>query len=178
MTLPWISGCLASVRYYRWDSVRTRRDHRLWSDPQAQEKALKKFREQFGHTRVAVLEAIPGKCGHLVIGTERYGSLPVMDEVKREARQRGIVLLIVRTEEAVQALARKSKGTNAILHLTCERHCTCLLQSCRRGHQKLCYFTGAPQRTLAFHIRLRLHRAASSRAAHLKSDFNAVTLTV
>jgi hypothetical protein len=42
-----------------------------------------------------------------------------MDEVKRKARQRGIALLIVPTEEAIQTLAEKSKDTNAILHVTC-----------------------------------------------------------
>jgi hypothetical protein len=82
-------------------------------------KPSKKFRERFGHTPVSVEEAIPWKCRHLVIGTGRYGSLPVMDQVKREARQRGVALLIVPTEEAIQALAAKSKDTNAILHVTC-----------------------------------------------------------
>ena len=82
-------------------------------------KPSKKFREQFGHTPVLVEEAIPWKCRNLVIGTGRYGSLPVMDEVKREARQRGVALLIVPTEEALQTLATKSKNTNAILHVTC-----------------------------------------------------------
>jgi hypothetical protein len=82
-------------------------------------KPSKKFREQFGHTPVSVEEAIPWKCQHLVIGTGLYGSLPVMDQVKREARQRGVALLIVPTDEAIQALAAKSKDTNAILHVTC-----------------------------------------------------------
>lgn len=82
-------------------------------------KPSKKFREQFGHTPVSVEEAIPWKCRYLVIGTGRYGSLPVMDEVKREARQRGIALLVVPTQEAIQTLAARSKDTNAILHVTC-----------------------------------------------------------
>jgi hypothetical protein len=42
-----------------------------------------------------------------------------MDEVRREARQRGVALLVVQTEEAIQTLAAKSKHTNAILHVTC-----------------------------------------------------------
>jgi hypothetical protein len=82
-------------------------------------KASKKFREQFGHTPLSVEEAIPWKCRHLVIGTGRYGSLPVMDEVRHEARRRGVALLIVPTEEAIQTLATKSKDTNAVLHVTC-----------------------------------------------------------
>ena len=82
-------------------------------------KPSKKFREQFGHTPVSVEETIPWKCRQLVIGTGRYGSLPVMDDVKREAHQRGIALLIVPTVKAIQTLAGKSKDTNAILHVTC-----------------------------------------------------------
>src|SRR5262245_27261180 len=82
-------------------------------------KPSKQFREQYGHTPVSVEEAIRWKCRQLVIGTGRYGSLPVMDEVKLEARRRGIALLIVPTEEAIATLARRSTDTNAILHVTC-----------------------------------------------------------
>jgi hypothetical protein len=49
----------------------------------------------------------------------RYGSLPVMREVKLEARRRKIDLLILPTDEAIETLAQKPKGTNAILHVTC-----------------------------------------------------------
>src|SRR5258707_8973969 len=38
----------------------------------------KRFREEFGHTPVSVEEEIPWKCQRLVVGTGRYGSLPVM----------------------------------------------------------------------------------------------------
>src|SRR5262249_13933851 len=48
-------------------------------------KPSKKFRADFGHTPVSVEERIPWKCRRLVIGTGRYGSLPVIEEVKREA---------------------------------------------------------------------------------------------
>lgn len=50
----------------------------------------KKYREQYEHTPVSTEEQIPWKCQRLVIGTGKYGSLPVMDEVKLEARRRGI----------------------------------------------------------------------------------------
>ena len=42
-----------------------------------------------------------------------------MDEVKLEARRRKVDLLILPTEEAIEALAIQPKGTNAILHVTC-----------------------------------------------------------
>src|SRR5260370_41051664 len=81
-------------------------------------KPSKKFREEFGHTPVSVEEEIPWKCGRLVIGTGDYGSLPVMDEVKKEARSRKIELGMLPTDEAIETLAKTSKDTNAILHVT------------------------------------------------------------
>jgi hypothetical protein len=79
----------------------------------------KKFRTKFGHTPVSIEEKLPWKCKCLVVGTGKYGSLPVMDGVKREARRRKIALLLMPTDEAIEALARDPKGTNAILHVTC-----------------------------------------------------------
>ena len=79
----------------------------------------KKFGAEFGHTPVSVEERIPWKCQRLVIGTGRYGSLPVMDEVKKEAHRRKIDLLILSTDEALEALSAKPEHTNAILHVTC-----------------------------------------------------------
>src|SRR6058998_3083347 len=51
-------------------------------------KASKKFREDFGHTPLSVEENIPWKCRQLVVGTGAYGGLPVMKEVKTEAKRR------------------------------------------------------------------------------------------
>ncbi len=82
-------------------------------------KPSKKFRVQFGHTPVSVEEKIPWKCKRLIIGTGKYGSLPVMDQVKREAQRRKIDLLIALTDDAIEILARNTKDTNAILHVTC-----------------------------------------------------------
>ena len=82
-------------------------------------KPSKKFREKFGHTPVSVEEEVPWKCRRLVIGTGRYGSLPVMKEVKLEARRRRVDLLISPTDEAIQTLANQPEATNAILHVTC-----------------------------------------------------------
>jgi hypothetical protein len=82
-------------------------------------KRSRKFRAEFGHTPVSVEERIPWKCRRLVIGTGRYGSLPVMDEVKHEAHRRSVDLLILTTDEALEALSEKPEHTNAILHVTC-----------------------------------------------------------
>jgi len=81
-------------------------------------KPSKKFREAFGHTPLSLEEAIPWKCRRLVVGTGT-GALPVMKEVKAEAKRRKIELLIVPTSEAIEILKTEAGETNAILHVTC-----------------------------------------------------------
>ena len=81
-------------------------------------KPSKKFRDHFGHTPLSIEEEIPWKCHRLVIGTGG-GALPIMKEVKQEARRREIELIILPTEEAIQVLKEEPEDTNAILHLTC-----------------------------------------------------------
>jgi hypothetical protein len=81
-------------------------------------KPSKKFRADFGHTPVSVEEKIPWKCRRLVIGTGG-GALPVMDEVKQEARRREVELRILPTAQAIELLKAAGRDTNAILHVTC-----------------------------------------------------------
>jgi hypothetical protein len=81
-------------------------------------KPSKTFRDEFDHTPVSVEEKIPWKCKRLVIGTG-MGALPVMKEVKTEAKRRSVELVIVPTAEALKLLEAKPKKTNAILHVTC-----------------------------------------------------------
>src|SRR6059036_2623109 len=81
-------------------------------------KPSQKFREAFGHTPVSVKEKIPWECHRLLIGTGT-GALPVMKEVKREAKRRKIKLLILPTRKAIQELKQEPSTTNAILHVTC-----------------------------------------------------------
>ncbi len=78
----------------------------------------KEFRETFGHTPLSLEEKIPWKCHRLVVGTGE-GALPVMDEVKGEAKQRKVKLLILPTEKAMEVLNQRGEKTNAILHVTC-----------------------------------------------------------
>jgi hypothetical protein len=82
-------------------------------------KPSKRFRGQFGHTPLSVEEKIPWDCRRLVIGTGAYGTLPVMEEVSREAKRRGVEVVVLPTAEAIKALAKQADGTNAILHVTC-----------------------------------------------------------
>ena len=81
--------------------------------------ASRKFRGGYGHTPLSVAEDIPWRCRRLVIGTGADGALPVMQEVRDEARRRDIDLVVLPTAEAVGALAKAAADTNAILHLTC-----------------------------------------------------------
>jgi hypothetical protein len=81
-------------------------------------KPSKKFRNNFGHTPLSAEERIPWKCRRLVIGTGT-GALPVMDEVKQEARRRNVELRILATAQAIELLMAAGADTNAILHVTC-----------------------------------------------------------
>jgi hypothetical protein len=78
----------------------------------------KKYRDSFGHTPISIDEKIPWDCTRLVIGTG-MGALPIMDEVKQEARRRRVELRILRTKDAIKLLKGRPKHTNAILHVTC-----------------------------------------------------------
>jgi hypothetical protein len=81
-------------------------------------KPSKKYRDQFGHTPLSTEEEIPWKCRTLVIGTGT-GALPIMEELKEEARRRRIKLLVLPTAKAIEALKENPPETNAILHVTC-----------------------------------------------------------
>ena len=81
-------------------------------------KPSKKFRAAFGHTPLSLEEKIPWKCSRLVIGTGT-GALPVMEEVKHEAKRRKIELLVLPTVQAIEAIKKNPGETNAILHVTC-----------------------------------------------------------
>jgi hypothetical protein len=54
----------------------------------------------------------------LVIGTGT-GALPVMKEVKLQAKRRHVELLVLQTAQAIQVLQRNPWDSNAILHVTC-----------------------------------------------------------
>jgi hypothetical protein len=76
-------------------------------------KASRKFRNAFGHTPLSIEEKIPWKCRKLVIGTGT-GALPIMEEVKQEAKRRRVRLLVVPTAEAIKALKESTEQSNAV----------------------------------------------------------------
>lgn len=81
--------------------------------------ASRKFRGAYGHTPLSAAEDIPWRCRRLVIGTGAAGALPVMPEVRDEARRRDVELVILPTAQAIGVLTETADDTNAILHLTC-----------------------------------------------------------
>jgi hypothetical protein len=81
--------------------------------------ASRKFRDAYGHTPLSAAEDIPWQCRRLVIGTGADGALPVMQEVRDEARRRKIDLVLLPTAEAIGTLGKAGASTNAIFHLTC-----------------------------------------------------------
>ncbi|HYB16631.1 MAG TPA: hypothetical protein VEF71_14330 [Streptosporangiaceae bacterium] len=54
-----------------------------------------------------------------MIGTGADGTLPVMKQVWEEAHRRKVDLVVLPAAEAIGALTKAAKDTNAILHLTC-----------------------------------------------------------
>jgi hypothetical protein len=82
-------------------------------------KPSRRYRDTFGHTPLSAEENIPWKCHRLIIGTGAHGALPVMDDIKDEAKRRGVELVIAPTTDAIETLSDHPKGTNAILHVTC-----------------------------------------------------------
>jgi hypothetical protein len=77
-------------------------------------------REEFGHTPLTLEEKIPWKGERLWIGTGASGSLPVTDELRREARRRGVELLVATTPVLVRRINDGLPArTNLILHVTC-----------------------------------------------------------
>jgi hypothetical protein len=81
--------------------------------------ASRKFRGGYGHTPLSVAEDIPWRCRRLVVGTGADGALPVMQEVRDEARRREVDLVVLPTADATALLTEAAADTNAILHLTC-----------------------------------------------------------
>jgi hypothetical protein len=79
----------------------------------------RKFRGAYGHTPLSAAEDIPWRCRRLVIGTGAGGALPVMTQVRDEARRRKVELVVLPTAQAIGMLSKTSKDTNAVLHLTC-----------------------------------------------------------
>jgi hypothetical protein len=75
---------------------------------------------EFGHTPLTAAEEIPWKAQRLWIGTGAHGRLPVADDVRDEARRRGVGLLMKATAELVALINRSlPEDTNLILHVTC-----------------------------------------------------------
>ena len=82
-------------------------------------KPSKRFRAGYGHTPLSIDEKLPWKCRRLVIGTGADGALPVMPQVEKEARRKGVELVALPTRRAIEVLNTDHERVNAILHITC-----------------------------------------------------------
>jgi hypothetical protein len=77
-------------------------------------------KDEFGHTPLTAAEEIPWKAQRLWIGTGAHGRLPVTDDLREEARRRGVELFMKPTPELVPLINRSlPPDTNLILHVTC-----------------------------------------------------------
>ena len=75
---------------------------------------------EFGHTPLTPEEELPWDAGSIWIGTGAYGRLPVVDELKEEAKGRGVTLIWETTPDMVNRVNRGvPDGTALVLHVTC-----------------------------------------------------------
>ena len=83
-------------------------------------KASKVYRAEYGHTPLSAAERLPWGGERLIVGTGAYGSLPIMPEVYREAEERGVEIVAVDTERAIELIrASRPRDVHAVLHITC-----------------------------------------------------------
>jgi hypothetical protein len=73
--------------------------------------ASRKYRGAYGHTPLSAEEDIPWRCRRLVIGTGADGALPIMRQVRDEARRRKIDLIILPTAAAAGVLTGAAAGS-------------------------------------------------------------------
>ena len=80
----------------------------------------KYLREKYGHTPLTPSENIPWNCDTLVIGIGMSSRLPVIDQFKIMASDKGVILIILETPKAVEYFIENyGLRTNAIFHITC-----------------------------------------------------------
>ena len=80
----------------------------------------KELKKEFGHTPLTAAEEIPWDARQLWIGTGAYGRLPVADDVREEARRRGVKTVIRETPEIVKMINKHlGADVNLILYVTC-----------------------------------------------------------
>jgi len=83
-------------------------------------KPSKKYKEEYNHTPLSLDEKIPWDGKEIIVGTGVEGKMTVMPEVLKEAKDRGVKIVQLKTDEACKALAKKNaRYTHAILHVTC-----------------------------------------------------------
>jgi hypothetical protein len=80
----------------------------------------KHLKSKYSHTPLSIYENIPWDCDTLIIGTGMSGKLPITPNLKREAKKRGVKLIMLKTPKAIEYYSKHySNRTNAIFHTTC-----------------------------------------------------------
>jgi hypothetical protein len=80
----------------------------------------KPYRSEYGHTPLTVHENIPWDCDTLVVGIGMSSRLPVTKAFKKEAKSKGVTLILLQTPKAVKYFIKHyGVRTNAIFHITC-----------------------------------------------------------
>lgn len=83
-------------------------------------RASKPFRDAYGHTPLTLHEHLPWDCRRLVVGTGADGQLPIAEDVLERAKELGVELVALPTDEACRLFALADpEETAAVLHVTC-----------------------------------------------------------
>lgn len=102
----------------------TRYDHDVVIDGgtvrRRDKRPSKPMRARTGHTPLSAAEALPWGGHRLIIGTGYSGRLPILDDVRFAASERGVDLVTTPTAEAVLTLGAMARDdVYAVLHVTC-----------------------------------------------------------
>jgi len=83
-------------------------------------KASKAFKGEDGHTPLSVAEEIPWGPAGLIVGTGLDGGLPITAEVFEESSRRGLPVVALPLQEALELLASVPRDEAfAVLHVGC-----------------------------------------------------------
>lgn len=75
---------------------------------------------KYGHTPLTPREAMPWGPTQVLVGTGASGRLPITDEMRDAAADRGVEILAMPTAEAADRLASADeRDVYAVLHVTC-----------------------------------------------------------
>lgn len=86
-----------------------------------QKDSSRALKDTYGHTPLTALEDLPWGGARLIVGTGAYGSMPIAENVREEARRKQVELVVVKTKEACKLISKvdPDSAVHAVLHITC-----------------------------------------------------------